>query len=468
MAQETCTRTFNGIVDHLKIDNSLPCTLPLYASFSMPAYTCKNQSFIVNGSSSTTPNVPISHHLWVVEECNASGSTWWGPVWFGPAISGAPSGNYTINPFTVSAGGGPNMQPGHYYRVSLILASCSNPWSSASQVIQVGGLTGVNMAGSNIVTIPYNGQPTAWIQATGTGGSGSYTVNIYTTGFPPTPGSVLLSTEVILPGNSPVWHPFTQTAPRNYYIEVIDNVTGCSARRSWWVSQGAAFRTAFNVELTSQTASSFTVKTVPEDLTGYETPDFYYSNVIEELAEDGTALYSHTSTDCWGSYPDVETFKGFISAGTGFFDQLPAPNCSNPGQFQRERRYRLTAIAGTSESDEQQYSVIISVGKSGELVVEEDQPKSAKAIDRSSAETDVAASEISIHPNPSTGIFIIELEKSAAGSLIEVTNALGQKVKTFEVKGLRSELNLTGFTKGIYIVTISSNGSKTTKKIILE
>lgn len=463
MAQEPCTRTFNGIVDHLKIDNVITCPLTLNSSFTTPTTAiCEGTSFTVNGSGSSSGTLmPIGNHMWVVEECDANGNQF-GPVWFSPPISGAPTGNYTIDPYIVNDAG-VYMLCNHYYKVSLVLMNCGNRWAPVSKVFTVKCRPYAEMSGSPTAAYPYS---TINLVATVGGGSGGpCTVVICKNDYDPN-GSDCLWSSSVLP-NTPVSFQTTLTTSTTYYPMAYD-INGCSGGGAPWDIFVTSPKAKFNVELTSLTASSFTVKTVPEDLTGYETPDFYYSNVIEELAEDGTALYSHTSTDCWGSYPDGETFKGFISAGTGFFDQLPAPNCGNPGQFQRERRYRLTAIAGTSESDEQQYSVIISVDPSGQLVVEEDQPKNAKAFDRSSAETDLAASGISIHPNPSTGVFIIELEKTAEGSLIEVTNALGQKVKTLEAKGLRSELNLTGFTKGIYIVTISSNGSKTTKKIILE
>jgi hypothetical protein len=455
MAQETCTRTLNGIVDNLKIDNSVPCALPLNPSFTMGDYTCGVQPFTVNGSASTTTNVPISQHRWVVEECNAGGSSWFGPVWYSPVITGAPSGDYWIYPAAVATSG-PTMQAGHYYRVSLVLSSCGNPWISTSKIIHIYPLPVINMAGSSTVALSNN---LVNIQPSVSGGAGGPYIVTVSLGYYFPGGTVLFAGP---PGSNGA---ITQYSPTTYYVKVFDDA-GCSSQMTWLVGMPSA-RPAFNVELTSQTADAFTLKTIPEDVTGYDYPDFSYSHVIEELALDGTALYSHTSEDCWTSYPDSESFKGFMSSGKGIYEQASDPDCGDPGRFLKGHRYRLTTVMQTSESDQQQYSVIVSVDQSGQLIVEQEE-KSASAMKHMSTKETSSASEITIFPNPSTGIYTIQLEEASEGSLIEITNALGQKVKAFEVKGLRSELNLTGFTKGIYIVTISSNGSKTTKKIILE
>ena len=57
---------------------------------------------------------------------------------------------------------------------------------------------------------------------------------------------------------------------------------------------------------------------------------------------------------------------------------------------------------------------------------------------------------------------------TADKTTIEVYDALGKKVKSFEQTAFKSTFDLTGFPKGIYMVNISSHGSKTSKKIILE
>ena len=53
---------------------------------------------------------------------------------------------------------------------------------------------------------------------------------------------------------------------------------------------------------------------------------------------------------------------------------------------------------------------------------------------------------------------------------IYVTDAAGKKVKTVEeTSASKCDLNLTGFTKGVYMVHITAkDGLTTTKKIILE
>lgn len=76
------------------------------------------------------------------------------------------------------------------------------------------------------------------------------------------------------------------------------------------------------------------------------------------------------------------------------------------------------------------------------------------------------ASDLNVFPNPSTGIFTI----SAAdfeGGLMEVYDMTGKKVYS-AVAESKTTLDLTGYSKGIYILNVISNDKVISKRIVLE
>jgi hypothetical protein len=69
-----------------------------------------------------------------------------------------------------------------------------------------------------------------------------------------------------------------------------------------------------------------------------------------------------------------------------------------------------------------------------------------------------------IYPNPSSGIFNIEIDENLVGSKATIYNLLGQKIKEFS---LTSRITNQSLNKGIYLFEIEKDGSKTTKKLIM-
>lgn len=79
--------------------------------------------------------------------------------------------------------------------------------------------------------------------------------------------------------------------------------------------------------------------------------------------------------------------------------------------------------------------------------------------------------DISLYPNPSTGIFYIDLEKSQEASSIVVYNYLGKSIKLIQVDQDRQniQVDLNTAAAGVYFVSVfKGNRILETKKIILE
>jgi len=73
-------------------------------------------------------------------------------------------------------------------------------------------------------------------------------------------------------------------------------------------------------------------------------------------------------------------------------------------------------------------------------------------------------SNISVYPNPSSGIFNIEINENLIGSKAIIYNLLGQKIKDFKLNSTTTNQNLN---KGIYLLEIEKEGIKTVKKLIV-
>ncbi|GEQ87180.1 hypothetical protein ULMS_26880 [Patiriisocius marinistellae] len=81
------------------------------------------------------------------------------------------------------------------------------------------------------------------------------------------------------------------------------------------------------------------------------------------------------------------------------------------------------------------------------------------------------ASSFSIYPNPSTGVFFVDLNDINNATSIEVYDNLGRLVKTKEVDTFTSanRMDLTGMSSGIYLINVLENKTSIgSKKLIIE
>ncbi len=81
------------------------------------------------------------------------------------------------------------------------------------------------------------------------------------------------------------------------------------------------------------------------------------------------------------------------------------------------------------------------------------------------------ASNFSVYPNPSTGIFYVNLNDIQNATTIEVYDNLGRRVKSVQVDDFSSanRMDLTGMSSGIYLINVLENKTSLgTKKLIIE
>ena len=78
--------------------------------------------------------------------------------------------------------------------------------------------------------------------------------------------------------------------------------------------------------------------------------------------------------------------------------------------------------------------------------------------------------EISIEPNPSNGIFDLS---TTGGNILDVTdvqiyNMTGALIESFRMDGEKQTLDLSAYPKGLYVISINTNGNIITKKLIIQ
>jgi len=81
--------------------------------------------------------------------------------------------------------------------------------------------------------------------------------------------------------------------------------------------------------------------------------------------------------------------------------------------------------------------------------------------------TDVKQTVFNTFPNPTNGIFTIELEANKKYD-VTVNNVLGQTVISTTTSGMNTTIDLSNFGKGVYTVELKNNNSAYVEKVIVE
>jgi len=83
------------------------------------------------------------------------------------------------------------------------------------------------------------------------------------------------------------------------------------------------------------------------------------------------------------------------------------------------------------------------------------------------AVSDVRSSQFNVYPNPTNGVFTIELDDNAKYD-VTVNNVLGQTVYATSITTMNTIIDLSSFEKGIYTIELKNNSATYTEKVIVE
>jgi len=77
--------------------------------------------------------------------------------------------------------------------------------------------------------------------------------------------------------------------------------------------------------------------------------------------------------------------------------------------------------------------------------------------------------KFSVYPNPATNEITIQLSKDCNNCTLEISNALGQTLKSEKLLSLDNKINIAGFANGVYYVKVKSNNSaQHVQKIVVQ
>ena len=85
-------------------------------------------------------------------------------------------------------------------------------------------------------------------------------------------------------------------------------------------------------------------------------------------------------------------------------------------------------------------------------------------------ELDAVRIEASVYPNPTSGVFFLNIDSQFSESFeVKVVNLIGQPVQIQEVTtNERTQFDLSGLPKGVYFVKITVDQQQVIKRVILQ
>jgi len=76
--------------------------------------------------------------------------------------------------------------------------------------------------------------------------------------------------------------------------------------------------------------------------------------------------------------------------------------------------------------------------------------------------------KFSVYPNPSNGVFTINVNSDLVGATVKMTDISGRLIYSQTIVGLTTSLDFSENVKGIYLVEISKEGKSAIQKIVIE
>ncbi|MCW3085586.1 MAG: hypothetical protein JWP12_2952 [Bacteroidetes bacterium] len=442
--------TWAGFLSSGNLTITYPALIP---SFTAPTSICYGDPIILDGTASAGA---ATSHLWTVIECNASGIPVSGAIeWWSSSFSGLPT-TYTLPSAT---SGGPTIGCNKYYLIKLVLGNTCDTWEQTTQIVHVNCLPTANAGTDQTIC-------SGSCATIGVGGRTEANVSYNWVG----PGGVLPQHTRII--------TVCPTTTTTYTLGAVNSVTEC-------VTIDAVTVTVVNNDPTFSTAQTphtgyFTLVCGATDLSAISQPGFTYEWKIQELNSSGVPLYTDSGTDAWWTFPN-EQFNGFdgtVNPAGGSYTQTawwtsPIPAA---GKFLFNHTYKIKRTTWNDACPEHKSdsTIITPSGHSnminGTTKMEVYSGKDAgdfisRMVADHIAENDLS-SGVNIYPNPGNGIFNIE-SNTTDKTIMEVFDMLGNKVKSVEMTG-HYQLDLSGYSKGIYMIKMTVNGQQINKKIILE
>ncbi len=488
----------------------LPTTVLIANSLSIPALAATNCKGDISITSSFTGNAPNSYS-WYVFGSDANGN----PVTATGAITWSSNSFYFKNLGSGAsplAGAPPAVFPtadlnsiaicGRYYTSILSMKTdCGSVLKVATVTFQVKcpsipALQASNCKGNIAVTSSYTGPAPAsycWYvygsDAKGNpvtlNGSKTYSSNSFYF-------DNLGSGTAFLPGTPPTAFPIGNLNIKaicgRYYTSELALKGECgsvvkSVKTTFLMNCNDP---SFSSSITTTNASYYTLACTPNDIEAGNNPGFGYAWYLEDLNSSNGNIFSMSNiTNWWIGNTVTNNFKDFDHVSNpnyaGTYSSLPVNNAVPKGKFIYGHNYRITRGTWDAVCTWKQFSLISKYtphrnadGSSSmdvTFVADNTAPDFSYLMNQTTTHvksiTDANSELFLVYPNPSDGLFTIEL-KNESKATMQVFDITGKVVKSVQLD--RNEpysLDLSGYAKGIYMIKMNGE-QQYMQKIILQ
>jgi hypothetical protein len=403
-------------------------------------------------SGSDGPGTAVNH-FWGIAESDQFGNLIPSGYSWGGWTAGSPSNFNHPNPSSIPCN--------KYYVVKLAVQTPCDNWKEDTQLVKINCLPVTNAG--NDITICSGACPTIGVNP----GIVKQLTYVWTSNHT---GSTVIGTTAQM--------QVCPTTNTTYTLTTTGTITGCS-------SSDAVTVTVFNNDPTfgwtvsTSNPNYATITCTPNDLNAPSIPGFGYSWTLQEIDQFGNPMYTFLNDPCWWTFPLISNdnpFNGFDNTINTYVGNSTVTNCNSPvvGHFLYNHHYRITRGTWNDYCTWAEISQDIPVARSlainsptGNSYQIKDLPNNFSLYDIK-RENDFSLM-LDIYPNPSTGKLTVELSAEITGD-IEIFNILGSKIHTIKREGnnARYEIDLTGHSAGIYMVNVTINGQRISKKLVLQ
>jgi|GEM_PF-6173198 len=253
-----------------------------------------------------------------------------------------------------------------------------------------------------------------------------------------------------------------QNVHHTYSVKVYPNGNpGCAVTRNWTIHVSHCKPNLYPTINTTLYPGYYSISAEPNDEDVVTGSAWYVSELHTETNEE---LFSINDPSCWQlPVTSANTFEGFLqTADNPYTGQISSIPCTaTAGKFLYDRTYKITRETWLGTDPHEFYTAIVRNGE----VINPDGYGEARSLGIPPV---IAEETLSISPNPSTGIITIRLKEGVEKASMEVYNELGALVRIAEQTSSTAEINLADLPKGVYLLKILSEGTLTTKKLVLE
>ena len=231
--------------------------------------------------------------------------------------------------------------------------------------------------------------------------------------------------------------------------------------------------------LTSASSTTYTMVATPIINPSLYSGIGYYWDVVEVDATGAVVANSEVmNPNCWWLASGVNNFTGYNYAtpytsvnNSGIAFNGAAGACINTalGQFLTGHKYKITRGTWSNDCTWRQISATVSMSGTARspLVIEKSEVSSVDSREADKIAMNKAkAEELTIYPNPSTGLFTLNMNNDEEKE-VYVYDVMGKIVyMKKDTKEQSFVVDITGFTKGIYIVKVVSGNTVKTQRVI--